>query len=84
MSKDGNGVRVAGEIVLELRYDCVSFQVSIGGEPMALSLAQMIVDEGARVLAEQRRLAAAMQLQKQMQEQAHAQEIARRVSGRGN
>jgi hypothetical protein len=81
MSRDGNGVTVSGKIVLQLEYDCVTHQVVISGDPMQVSLAQMICDEGSRLLMEQRRAAASMQIARAMAEQARAQEIANRVSG---
>lgn len=82
MDNNGNGgATVTGKIVLELVYDCVTFQVAIAGQPMPISLAQMIVDEGARALAEQRRMAAALQLQQQMAENARAQAIVDSVRG---
>jgi hypothetical protein len=80
-TRTDNGVHLAGKIALVLEYDCVTHQVSIGGDTMQCSLAQMICDEGARVLAEQRRMAVAMALQQQMAERAQAQAIANSVRG---
>jgi hypothetical protein len=82
MYEKGNAVKVSGKIMLALEYDCLTHQVEIGGDPMQVSLAQMICDEGSRLLAEQRRVAAAMALSRQMAEQRQAQEIANRVGGR--
>jgi hypothetical protein len=80
---ENGGARIGGKMVLELEYDCTTFQVTVGGTPMPVSLAQSICDEASRLLAEQRRVAAAMQLSRQMAEQANAAEIVRRVgSGR--
>ncbi len=68
---------------LELTLDLTSFQVSIGGEAMPLSLAQMICDEALRLLAEQRKMAAAQQLGKAITDAARTQEILDHV-GRGS
>jgi hypothetical protein len=84
MDNNGHGAVQTGKIVLALEYDLVTHQVTTGGDPMQVSLAQMICDEALRVLGEQRRIAAVVQLQRQMAEQARTQEIARRVGGRGN
>jgi hypothetical protein len=69
-SNGKDGAHMAGKMQLVLEYDCLSFQVTICGDVMPLSLAQMICDEGARVLAEQRRLAAAQQLSAAMHKAA--------------
>lgn len=75
----GNGVRATGKMQLVLEYDLVSFQVTIGGHPMPLSLAQMICDEGARLLEEQRRAANAMLLQQRIVEAQRDAAIAEAV-----
>lgn len=75
-SQDGNGVRVTGKLQLVLEYDLVSFQVTIGGQPMPLSLAQMICGEGARLLEEQRRVVAAKLLRQSIVEEQHNAAIA--------
>jgi hypothetical protein len=80
-TRKDNGVHVTGKIFLVLEYDCVTHQVSIGGDTMQISLAQMICDEGARVLTDQRRMATAMALQAQIKEQAQAQAIANSLRG---
>lgn len=78
-----NGVRVTGKMQLVLEYDLASFQVTIGGQPMPLSLAQMICDEGARLLEEQRRIAAAKMLQQAIAEAQRDAAIAAAVRNRG-
>ena len=78
-SDGGNGVRATGKMQLVLEYDLVSFQVTIGGHPMPLSLAQMICDEGARLLEEQRRIAAAQVLQQRIAEAQRDMAIAEAV-----
>lgn len=75
---NGNGNGHGERIVLALEYDSRSHQITVGGTPMPLSLAQMICDEAARVLAEQRRMAAIVALQQAAADQA----IARNVFGR--
>lgn len=70
-----NGVGVLQKHRLVLVYDTATHQVSIEGDALPLSLAQMMLDEAARVLTETRRRAAAMQIAAQMQEQARAQGI---------
>lgn len=67
---------------LELVMDLATFQVSIGGEVMPISLAQMMCGEALRILDEQRRLAAATQLGKRIQDAARTQEILDHVGGR--
>jgi hypothetical protein len=74
---NGNGER----ILLILGYDPRTHQVEIGGAAMPLSLAQMICDEAARVLAEQRRMAALVSLQQAAADQAIAQKV---FAGRRN
>ncbi len=70
MGEDGNptrkdgGVVVRSVIVLAFEYDLDTHQVVIGGQPMQLSLAQMIAGEGMRVLEEMRKLAALQALQR--------------------
>jgi hypothetical protein len=74
----GNGNHDGERIVLVLEYDPHTHQVTIGGTPIQISLAQMICDEAQRVLAEQRRMAALHALQQAAADQA----IARNVFGR--
>lgn len=74
----GNGNGHGERIVLALEYDPRTHQVTIGGMPMPLSLAQMICDEAARVLTEQRRMAAIAAMQQAAADQA----IANKVFGR--
>lgn len=80
-TRKDNGVTVTGKATLVLQYDCVTYQVGIAGDVMPLSLAQMICGEAARVLDEQRRIAAAQQLRQQIAEQDIAQRIAASVRG---
>ena len=75
--------RLLGKMQLVLEYDLASFQVTIGGDPMVLSLAQMICDEGARLLEEQRRIAAAQMLQQRIAEAQRDAAIAAAVRNRG-
>ena len=67
---NGNGVRVLQKVTLTFVYDTSNHQVTIEGDTMQISLAQMIAGEGLRVLDEKRRMAAAMQLQELMRQQA--------------
>lgn len=76
-----NGNGKARTITLALILDLETHQVGIGGEPMPLSLAQMICDEGARVLAEQRRIAVAQAMQQQMAEAQRTAAILGKVRG---
>ena len=72
----GNGVTRHPVVVLSFTLDLETYQVSIGGQPMPVSLAQMIAGEGMRVLEEQRRAAAAMILRQQLAEQATNEAVA--------
>jgi len=78
-SDKGNGhppsLETSAGLRLELTFDLASCQLTIGGDVMPISLAQMIVDEAARLLAEQRRMAAAQQLGKAITDAAHVQHI---------
>lgn len=82
---DENGAASPGasaSVHMELVMDLTTFQVSIGGESMPISLAQMICEEALRILGETRRLAAAKQLGAAIQEAARTKDILDRVSGR--
>jgi hypothetical protein len=82
---DENGSHSPGDsasLRLELVMDLATFQVSIGGEQMPISLAQMICGEALRLLDEQRRLAAATQLGQRIQDAARTKELLDRVAGR--
>jgi hypothetical protein len=65
MSENGEseGVRVPAKYRVTLVYDTATHQVAIEGDAIPISLGQMILDEGARVLEMTRRQAAALQLQ---------------------
>ncbi len=65
--------------VLELTYNHTTCQVAIGGKPMPISLAQIILGEAMRLLEEQRRLALAQQLQQQAQQALENARIAEMV-----
>jgi hypothetical protein len=75
-TRKDNGVEHHRVSVLELVYNHETHQVSIGGLPMPLSLAQMIAGEGLRVLEEQRRIAAAQMLARTMEQMKRDQAIA--------
>jgi len=62
--------------LLTLTLDLTTHQVAIGGQSLPLSLAQMIVGEGMRLLEEQRRMAAAQMLRQQLVEQVENDRIA--------
>jgi hypothetical protein len=83
----GNGKptieQVEHGLVLTLIYDQGTHQVAIGGAPMPLSLAMMIVDEGKRVLEEQRRLAMMQNLNAAAQRQAMAAKVAEQIFKKG-
>lgn len=65
--------------ILTLTFNEHTFQVSIGGEAMPVSLAQMIVGEAMRLLEETRRLDVAQQLKAQMEQNLRDQAIFDRV-----
>lgn len=71
-----NGVSSERVSVLSFEYNHETHQVSIGGTPMQLSLAQMIAGEGLRVLEEQRKLAGARLLRQQLAEEDQNARIA--------
>ena len=75
--------RAMGEAVsrstLVLEYDGETHQVIIGGDPMPISLAQMICGEAQRVMDEKRRAAAAMMLQREIAANGTARAIAERA-----
>lgn len=80
---DGNGDgRPATKLTLTLTYDVESFQVSIGGDQIPLSLAQMMLDEAGRGLEQQRRIAAAAALRDQMAHSAAMGRVAIDVMNR--
>lgn len=76
MADGGNGVERHAVMVLSFTLDLTTWQVAIGGQPMPLSIAQMIADEGMRVLAEQRKVGAALALRQQLAEQAENEAVA--------
>ena len=78
-----SGVKRVQQSVLSLIYDHETHQVSIGGVPMPLALAQMICDEGARVLEQQRRVAHMRALAQQAQDAARVQAILGGAKPRG-
>lgn len=82
---DDNGNQGAAEThhaMLVVRLDLETFQVSIGGDVMPISLGQMMCEEALRVLGEQRRLAAAKQLGEAIQDAARTKQILDSVTGR--
>jgi hypothetical protein len=86
MAKENGDVQdVALEIsksyVLTLTYSPVSHQVTVGGESMPISLAQMIVGEASRLLEEQRRVASAQLLRQQLAQEQENARIAAAVRG---
>ena len=80
---NGNGAGVTNHAMLVVRLDLETFQVSIGGDVMPISLGQMMCEEALRVLGEQRRLAAATQLGQAIQDAARTKQILDSVRGRG-
>jgi len=80
---DNGCVRVFQKHQLTLVYDTATHQVSIVADGLPLSLAQMICDEGARVLDGMRRMAALGQMQKEAAENARVADILARGGGRG-
>jgi hypothetical protein len=77
-----DGAQDTHHAMLIVRMDLETFQVSIGGDVMPISLGQMMCEEALRVLGEQRRLAAAKQLGEAIQDAARTKEILDRVGGR--
>ncbi len=77
--KDG-GVEFRRVVVLAFEYDLDTHQVAIGGQPMPLSLAQMIAGEGMRVLEEHRKLAALQALQRAAADAALAERVRQDLS----
>jgi uncharacterized membrane protein len=55
--------------------DCTTLAVTMGGAALPISVAQYIVDEAARQLAEQRRIAAALQLKANIEAAAATQKL---------
>jgi hypothetical protein len=85
MSLNGDrehGVAHVKVSVLELTYNHETHQVTIGGMPMPLSLAMMMLGEGMRVLEEQRRIAAAQVLHQTIEQAKRDQAIADAVRNR--
>lgn len=81
---NGDGVVHSHQVsVLELSYDHVTHQVTVGGMPMALSLAQMILGEAGRILEEQRKIATVQALQRAAADQALVDALHRHPTGRG-
>ncbi len=78
---DGGGVHSKNTVELILTMETDTFQVTIGGDVMAISLAQMIVDEGARLLESQRRLAQAQMLKQHMAQEAADEAIRQALAG---
>lgn len=83
-SRNGSSEKPAGRsYTLALSYSEETHQVSIGGDPMPLSLAQMLCNEGLRVLEEQRRIAAARMVRDTLEREAGDRNLAAKiVSGR--
>ncbi len=63
--ENDSGLVLDEKLVLTLTYDPKTYQVTIGGTQMPMSLAQMILGEAARLLEEQRRVAVMRSLQEQ-------------------
>lgn len=83
MSDGENGVTRTKVSVVTLTYDHDSCLVVIDGHGAHLGLAQMILDEGVRQLEIQRRQAAALELQAQIEQARRDAAIAAAVRGRG-
>lgn len=84
MSDSGNvnGVRVFQKIELKIVYDTGTHSLGIEAENVPIALGQMMLDEAQRILSEKRRLAAALQLQKDIAENQRVHSILER-GGRG-
>ena len=80
LNGNGNGT-AARTSTLVLTYDHETHQVLISGDPLPVSLGQMMLDEAARVLDELRRHASVQKLREQLTQQQRAAQILEMTRG---
>lgn len=68
---------------LVLTYDPATYQVTLGGDPVPLALAQMMLAEVQEQLSIQRRTAAAMETRQRLAEQVEGERIRQSLSKGG-